>query len=124
VTQQIALSAVLGAAVQAAGSRVGVVSDVYADSAAEYVVGLEVVGPNDRRWFLPWVAATFAEGMLHAASPLVFMPAEQLDFYVEHGARLAEGSSNGVLVDADGRLTRPSTGAAVSGLRGEGTAES
>jgi hypothetical protein len=100
---------------------VGVVGDVYADPAAEHVIGLEVIGPNGRRWYLPWAAANIEDGEVYAASPLVFMPIEQVDFYVEHGARLTHRSSDGVVVGGDGRLTRPTPQAIVSAVEGEGT---
>ena len=105
----------LGAPVHAVGNHVGVVTDVYADVAPEYVLGLEVSGANERRWFLPWVATTFEEGVARAASPLAFIPAEQLDFYIERCTRLARtgGDGAGVLVQADGRFA-PSRDEAVN----------
>ena len=122
MTKALPLADLLGATVEAAGSRVGVVGDVYADPAAEFVIGLEVVGPSGRRWYLPWAATAVTDGTVSAASPLVFIPIEQLDFYVEHGARLAEERSEGVLVGADGRLTRSTPEATVSvvGRQGSG----
>lgn len=104
MVEPIPLRAILGAPVHAVGDRVGVVTDVYADELAEHVVGLEVTGPNERRWFLPWVATTFDGDVAHAASPLVFVAAEQLGFYLERGTRLAGRASDGVLVQADGRF--------------------
>jgi hypothetical protein len=121
VTKQISLALILGAPVLAAGSRVGIVSDVYVDPVAEYLVGLQVTGPNERRWFLPWVAATLEKGNVLAASPLVFMPSDQLDFYVRHGAKVAQADAGAVLVDGDGRLTRASENSSVSDLLGEGS---
>lgn len=102
----IPLSTILGASVQAAENRVGVVTDVFADEAGEQVLGLEVTGQNDRRWFLPWVATTVRDGVAHAASALVFIPAEQLEFYVERGKRLAEEGAEGAVVLPDGRYRR------------------
>ena len=40
----VLLADVLGAPVEMAGTRVGVVGDVYADPAEEHVIGVEVVG--------------------------------------------------------------------------------
>lgn len=111
MVRPIPLCAILGASVHTVGNHVGVVSDVYADEAAEYVIGLEVSGANERRWFLPWVATTFAEGVAEAASPLVFIPAEQLDFYIERGTKLAGGGADGVLIQANGRFVRATDGA-------------
>ena len=101
------LSAILGASVETAEDQVGVVSDVLADEWGEYVVGLEVAATNERRWFLPWVATTFEDGVARAATPLVFIAPEQLVFYVERGTRLAGYGADGVLVEPDGRFIRP-----------------
>jgi PRC-barrel domain protein len=90
--------------VHAVGSYVGVVTDVVADKASEYVIGLEVASANARRWFLPWAATTFENGTANAVSPLVFIPSEHLSYYVERGTRLAERADDGILVRADGRV--------------------
>lgn len=108
----------------ARGRRVGIVTDVYADGASAYAVGLEVTGGNERRWFLPWVATTFEDETAHAALPLVFVPSEQLASYVERGTRLAESGPNGLLVDTDGRFARPTPEHPVSGSLSAGTGES
>ena len=102
------MSAMLGASVYAVGNHVGVVTDVYADESVAHVIGLEVTGLNARRWFLPWVATTFEDGTAQAMSPLVFIPAEQLDFYIERGVRLSEDGVGDILVRPDGRVARPS----------------
>jgi sporulation protein YlmC with PRC-barrel domain len=115
VREQVSLNLLLGAAVQASGSRVGVVTDIYSDPAAEYIIGLEVTGPNDRRWFLPWVAASFEEGKVLATSPLVFVPVEQIDFYLRHGASLMKTDAGEPVVDAEGRIERSPESVAVSG---------
>jgi hypothetical protein len=120
VKEQISLNLLLGAPVQASGSRVGVVTDIYSDAADEYIIGLEVTGPNDKRWFLPWVAATFEEGNVLATSPLVFVPVEQIDFYVRQGARLTETGAGEPVVDADGRIGRSPNTVAVSGSAKKG----
>jgi hypothetical protein len=124
MTRTTPLSAILGAPVWALGSHVGVVSDVYADESAAYVIGLEVAGRNERRWFLPWVATTFEDGAAHATSPLVFIPADQLAYYTERGISLAASGADGVVVDADGRFTRPLTTSPLTGSRAESVAES
>jgi PRC-barrel domain protein len=111
VVRSTPLCAILGASVHAVGNTVGLVTDVYADETSEYVLGLEVSGANERRWFLPWVATTFEEGVAQAASPLVFIPAEQLDFYIERCTKLAGAGTDGVLVQADGRFVRSPDGA-------------
>jgi PRC-barrel domain protein len=118
VKELTSLALLLGAPVQAAGTRVGVVSDIYADPPGEYVVGLEVMGPNEKRWFLPWVAASIEEAGVLATSPLVFVPVEQIDFYMRHGARLTDADGGGLVVDADGRIARSASSIAVSGLPG------
>lgn len=112
-----------GAPVETAGIRVGAVGDVYADPAAEHVIGVDVIGPSGRRWYLPWAAAVLREGAVEAASPLVFVPLEQVPFYVEHGVRLGPRDLDGVTVDATGALSRGSP-AAVSeaGREGNGVA--
>ena len=102
------LADVLGAPVLTAGARVGVVQDVYADSAVTRVVGAEVVGPNGRRWYLPWAAASLDDGAIHAASPLVFIPLEQMSSYVEYGVRLGPRDVDGLFIDATGTLSRDS----------------
>ena len=118
VIGSIPLSTILGASVQAVGTRVGVVTDVFADEAGEHIMGLEVTGQNDRQWFLPWVATTVRDGVAHAASPLVFIEADQLEFYVERGKRLAEEGADGVVVQPDGGLTRRATTGSVAGAAG------
>src|SRR5207302_3781670 len=55
VRRSTPLADVLGASVRAASTKVGVVVDVYTDPEVEFIVGIEVLGPNGRRWFLPWV---------------------------------------------------------------------
>lgn len=109
---------ILGASVQAVGNHVGVVTDAFADEASAQVMGLEVTGENDRRWFLPWVATTVRDGVAHAASPLVFMAAEQLEFYVERGKRLAEDGADGIVIQPDGRFVRRAADRAVADAAG------
>ena len=111
----IPLSTILGASVLAVGTHVGVVTDVFADETGENIMGLEVAGGNDRRWFLPWVATTVRDGVAHAASPLVFIEADQLEFYVERGRRLAEEGADGVVVQPDGRLATSGSVARAAG---------
>jgi hypothetical protein len=107
----IALSDVVGASVEVDGLRVGVVCDIYADPAAARAIGFGVTGPGGRRWFLPWVAATIAGGAVSSASPLVFIPADQLDFYVRHGTCVLDGDVDSFSAAADGVLVRSSDGA-------------
>ena len=104
--ERISLALVLGAPVQAAGTRVGVVTDVYLDPGEEYVIGLEVTGPSERRWFLPWVAATHDGEHVLASSPLVFVAVEQIGFYTRHGARITDADAAEMAVDIDGRIER------------------
>jgi PRC-barrel domain len=110
VTGSISLADVLGTPVCVAGTRVGVVADVYADRAAEHVVGVEVVGPADRRWYLPWAAAIMDDGALTAASPLVLMSLDQARFYVERGIRLEPRDVDGMTIGGAGALVRPEPG--------------
>ena len=88
-----------------AGTRVGVVVDVYADPAEENLIGVEVVGPTGRRWYLPWAAAVLDEAVLRVASPLVFMPLDQIGFYNEHSVRLEPRVLHGIAVDGAGALS-------------------
>jgi hypothetical protein len=118
VIGSIPLSTILGASVRAAGNHVGVVTDAFADEPGEQVMGLEVTGENDRRWFLPWVATTLRDGVAHAASPLVFIPAEQLEFYVERGKRMAEYGADGIVVQPDGRFARRAAGRSAADAAG------
>jgi hypothetical protein len=122
VKEPTSLALFLWAPVHAAGTRVGVVSDIYADPAHEYVIGLEVLGPNEKRWFLPWVAASIEEAGVLAISPLVFVPVEQIDFYMRHGARRTDTDGEGLVVDADGRIGRSASSVAASGLPAEARA--
>jgi PRC-barrel domain len=102
------LADLLGASVLTAGARVGVIQDVYVDRTVTHLIGAEVVGPNGRRWYLPWATAKLEDGAIHAASPLVFMPLEQVGFYIEHGMRLDPRDVDGLSVDAAGVLSRSS----------------
>jgi PRC-barrel domain len=113
------LADVLGAPVETAGTRVGVVADVYADPAEQHVIGVEVIGATGRRWYLPWAAAVLTGRRLQAASPLVFMPLDQVTFYIEHGVRLEPRDLDGIAVDATGALSR--SPAIVSDAEREGT---
>jgi PRC-barrel domain len=101
------LADLLGASVRVGEARVGWVDDVFVDQELQRVVGLQVAGHNGRRWFLPWVAATFESGLVRASSSLVFVAADQLDFYVERGVRLSEEQVVSLAIDPHGRLVGP-----------------
>jgi PRC-barrel domain len=115
------LADVLGAPVCTAGTRVGVIGDVYADRSAEHVVGVEVVGPTGRRWYLPWAAAAMEDGGLRAASPLVFVPLQQVGFYAERCVRLQPRDVDGMTIDEGGVLLRVDA-AAPAARQGSGVA--
>jgi hypothetical protein len=88
VSVSIRLSQVLGAPVHVEGVRVGEVTAVVGDASFEHVVGLEVVGVDFRRRFLPWVAASFADGGVRPTSALVLFEMNELDEYRRLGARV------------------------------------
>lgn len=60
------------------------------DASFEQVVGLEVVGVDFRRRFLPWVAASFADGGVRPTSALVLFEMSELDDYRRLGARVVQ----------------------------------
>jgi hypothetical protein len=102
----ISLADVLGAPVHIEGVRVGEVAAVVADASFEHVVGLEVVGVDFRRKFLPWVAATFTNGDVQPTSALVLFEMNELDDYRRLGARVVqdEDGLERLKVTADGRI--------------------
>jgi hypothetical protein len=97
---------VLGAPVHIEGVRVGEVAAVVADASFEHVVGLEVVGVDFRRKFLPWVAATFTNGDVQPTSALVLFEMSELDDYRRLGARVVqdEDGLERLRVTLDGRI--------------------
>jgi hypothetical protein len=120
MTPPVRLADVLGAPVSTAGTRVGFVSGVYADPAGEQVIGLEVVGPTGRQWYLPWATTMLENGGLKAASPLVFMPFDAAGFYVESGVRLDQRDADRITIEAAG-LVRADAAEAEAGASREGT---
>jgi hypothetical protein len=124
VSRSIRLGEVLGAPVHVDGVRVGEVAAVVADSAFERVVGLEVVGVDFRRKFLPWVAFTFTRGDVQPTSTLVLFEMSELDDYRRLGARVVqdEDGLDRLAVTLDGRiLAQNGHRPAVSGLVGGGS---
>lgn len=117
------LADVRGASVYVGDVRVGAVSDVFADGARERVVGFEVAGADERRWFLPWVVCTLEAGAVRSPSPLVFVAEDHLAFYARHGARLLESDTQDASVEPDGRVVRSTevSGHGVLALVPEGT---
>lgn len=111
-----------GAAVWVTETRVGSVSGIYADAAREQIVGFELSEPEGDRWFLPWVTCTLEAGLIRCSSPLVFIPPDQLAFYLRHGATLLREEFTALWVESDGRVARPADGYAdsVSVAAGEG----
>jgi hypothetical protein len=106
VSVSIRLSQVLGAAVDVEGVRVGEVTAVVGDPSFERVVGLEVVGVDFRRRFLPWVAASFADGGVRPTSALVLFEMSELDDYRRLGARIVQDQAglDHLRVAPDGRV--------------------
>jgi hypothetical protein len=109
VSGSIRLAEVLGAPVNVDGARVGEVAAVVADAALERVVGLEVVGVDFRRKFLPWVAFTFARRVVQPTSALVLFEMSELDDLRRLGARLVqdEDGLERLEVAVDGRILAP-----------------
>lgn len=84
------LGEVLGAAVRIEGRPFGRVTAVVGDAAFERVIGLEVSAPaGGHACFLPWVAATFADGVVSASSRLVLFESREVESYVRRGATVA-----------------------------------
>jgi hypothetical protein len=106
VSRSIRLAEVLGAPVHVDGVRVGEVAAVVADTSFERVVGLEVVGVDFRRKFLPWVAFTLTRGDVQPTSTLVLFEMSELDDYRRLGARVVqdEDGLERLRVSVDGRI--------------------
>jgi hypothetical protein len=100
------LADVLRASVWVAEARVGSVGDIYATAGGQKVVGLEIASPAGERWFLPWVTCTLEDGVIRCATSLVFIGADQLEFYVRHGMRQLREDGTTLWVEADGRVLR------------------
>lgn len=106
MSSAIRLADVLGAPVQLDGVRVGEVAAVVGDVSFERVVGLEVVGVDFRRKFLPWVAATITNREVQPTSALVLFEMNELDEYRRLGARVVqdEDGLERLKVTPDGRV--------------------
>ncbi len=106
MSRSIRLAEVLGAPVTVDGVRVGEVAAVVADAPFDRVVGLEVVGVDFRRKFLPWVAFTFTHGAVQPTSSLVLFEMSELDDFRRLGARLVqdEDGLERLEVALDGRI--------------------
>ena len=80
----------MGLEVRYRGLILGLVRDVFIDPDDERVLGLEVEGPGEQRFFLPaatWVASA---GAVEAARPLAFLSEVELRFYERSARRLSE----------------------------------
>ena len=106
MSASISLSQVLGAPVHVYGVRVGEVTALVGDASFERVVGLEVVGVDFRRRFVPWVAASFADGGVRPTSALVLFEMSELDDYRRLGARVVQDQAglDRLRVAPDGRI--------------------
>lgn len=106
MSRSIRLAEVLDAPVHVDGVRVGEVAAVVADAPFERVVGLEVVGVDFRRKFLPWVALTFTHGAVEPTSSLVLFEMSELDDFRRLGARVVqdEDGLERLEVALDGRI--------------------
>jgi hypothetical protein len=85
---------------------VGAVCGVFADLELERVVGLEVAGVGGARWFVPWVAVTLQDGVVHTESRLVFVGGAEVDYYSRHGVRLGGPDLATLAVSQDGGIVR------------------
>lgn len=106
MSRSIRLTEVLGAPVHIDDVRVGEVAAVVGDGSFERIVGLEVVGVDFRRKYLPWVAATFANGEVQPTSALVLFEMNELDDYRRLGARVVQDEEglDRLKVTPDGRI--------------------
>jgi hypothetical protein len=97
------LAETLGRPVLAGETKVGEVSGVLLDRRQARVIGLEVVGPDRERRFLPWVAAAFVDGTVQAPSVLHLV--DEHESYERHGAvRLEPGSARDLSVSREGSV--------------------
>jgi hypothetical protein len=78
------LTRILDATVRVGGIRVGRVSGILFDASGTRVIGLEVASPDGARRFLPWVAATIANGDVWVRSALQLV--DWSDTYERDGA--------------------------------------
>ncbi len=67
------LGSVIGAPVRVGDIRVGEVAGVLVDASQRTAIGLVIAGPGAMRRFLPWIAATFEGGAVHADSALLLV---------------------------------------------------
>jgi hypothetical protein len=88
-------SSLLGLEVRYRGLVLGFVRDVFIDPDDERVLGLEIEGAGEQRFFLPaatWVAST---GAVEAARPLAFLSEVELRFYERRARRVSEVQKGG-----------------------------
>lgn len=123
MSASIPLSQVLGAPVHVEDVRVGEVTAVVGDASFERVIGLEVVGVDFRRRFLPWVAASFADGGVRPTSALVLFEMSELDDYRRLGARVVQDQDclDALSVAPDGRVLQQNGHTAVLSEVASGT---
>jgi hypothetical protein len=108
----------LGLPVRAPGLRLGRSVDLLVDPKRGHVLGLDVLGRQERRRFLPFSTATLAGDALLVPSALVLIDEEDASFYRSRALPLSQlqglpverdGHSAGVLrdlvVEADGRIS-------------------
>ena len=101
--------------------RVGTVTGVLADAGFDRIIGVEVSGRADKRWFLPLVAASQGEdGVVRLDSTLVLVETGDLDGYGRLGAVVLRDEERllGVTVDAHGRVQRDARGVSAGGAVG------
>ncbi len=99
------LGSVLGAPVRVGDIRVGEVAGVLVDASQRTAIGLVIAGPGATRRFLPWIAATFEGGAVHADSALLLVDGGES--YERRGAVVVDAVHDlaSVAVAADGRLS-------------------
>jgi hypothetical protein len=120
VTSLGSLARVLGAPVRVEDTLIGHVSGVVGNPGFERVIGLDVVGSDGSRTFLPWIAATVLGRRVFASSRLVLFPGDQVEEYERRGAVTLQSARELALlaVDRNGSVralaadvsTQPATG--------------
>ena len=102
------LSELLDAAVRVERTRVGTVVGAVLDRGAERLLGLEVVAPDGKTLFLPWVGATARGRVVEADSPLVLIELSGIETYAHLGATILRHplELEGLAVEDDGTVLR------------------
>lgn len=88
---------------------VGHVDGVVGDSGFTRVIGLDVLGADGGRKFLPWVAATVAGGEICATSTLVLFDTHEIEAYARQDALTIRSPRElaPLAVESDGSVRSP-----------------